>query len=112
MKKVNILKENREFSRIINAYKSNYFKYFNIYIEYNTNDYYKFGISVSKKVGNAVTRNRIKRQIKDIIDKKIYKNNFKCIIIVKKGILDLSYQEISNEVIFALTKLNIVKGDI
>ena len=91
MKKINIVKKNLEFARIIkenNSYKTSSYI---IYIE-RTNDLrYHFGVSVSKKIGNAVIRNKIKRQIKSIIDKKDYKNNFNCIIIVRKNFLNNSF---------------------
>ena len=81
--------------------------FFVIYLEKNTNDIYKFGISASKKVGNAVTRNRVKRQIKSILDKNTYKNNFNCIIIIKKDIIDKSFDEMSKDLNILINKLNI-----
>ena len=99
MKKINIVKKNRDFSRIIKNNRPIKSNLFVIYLEKNTNDIYKFGISASKKVGNAVTRNRLKRQIKSILDKNTYKNNFNCIIIIKKDIIDKSFDEISEFVI-------------
>ena len=112
MKKINIIKENREYSRIIKTcryYKSNY------YVIYKENtkpdDIYKFGISIGKKVGKAVYRNKIKRRIKNILDKKVYKNGFKCIIIVKKRINELSYKEMENELNLILERIDIVKGE-
>ena len=91
MKKINIIKKNLDFARIIkenNSYKTSPYI---IYIERTNEIRYHFGISVSKKIGNAVTRNKIKRQIKSIIDKKDYKNNFNCIIIVRKNFLNNSF---------------------
>ena len=91
MKKINIIKKNQEFARIIknnNSFKNSSYI---IYIERNNEKIHHFGISVSKKLGNAVTRNKIKRQIKSIIDKKGYKNNFNCIIIVRKNFLNNSF---------------------
>ena len=75
MKKINILKENKDFKKIINAEKPFKFKGFIVYKE-NTNNIYKFGISVSKKIGNAVVRNKIKRQVREIISKNNYEKNF------------------------------------
>ena len=111
MKKKNILKENHDFNRMIENIRPLRYKYFNIYIERETNDLYKFGISVGKKVGNAVTRNKIKRRIKDILDKKDYQNSFNCIIMVKKEIVDKTYQEIKLDLENALKKVNIYKGE-
>lgn len=110
MKKRNIVKENKEFNRIIINTKPYKSKSFIIYLEKNTNiDCYKFGISVGKKIGNAVIRNKLKRQIRNIIDKNDYQNQFKCIIILKKRILDLCYDEIENELIENFKKLEIIK---
>lgn len=110
MKKINIIKENREFGRIIQTYKSFKYRDYIIYIERDTNDTYKFGLSIGKKVGNAVTRNKVKRRIKNILDEKVYQNNFNCIIIVKKGIVDKSYAEMREDLFYIVNKLNITKG--
>lgn len=107
MKKINIVKKNRDFSRIIKNNRPIKSNLFVIYLEKNTNDIYKFGISASKKVGNAVTRNRVKRQIKSILDKNIYKNNFNCIIIIKKDIIYKSFDEMSKDLNILINKLNI-----
>ena len=107
MKKINIVKKNRDFSRIIKNNRPIKSNLFVIYLEKNTNDIYKFGISASKKVGNAVTRNRVKRQIKSILDKNTYKNNFNCLIIIKKDIIDKSFDEMSKDLNILINKLNI-----
>lgn len=111
MKKINILKSNEDFGRIIHSNDAIKSKNFIIYIEKNNNDVHKFGISVSKKIGNAVCRNKIKRQIKDIIDKKDYKNNFNCIIIVRKNYLNFSYEENKNNLYHILEKYELEKGE-
>ena len=111
MKKKNIIKESFEFDRIIKNNKSQKYKDYIIYIEYvNSNDYH-FGLSVGKKVGNAVTRNKVKRQLKSIIDKNNYKNGFNCIIIVRKEIIFKSYNEMSNDLNFIIGKLNIIEEE-
>lgn len=110
MKKINILKDNRDFSRIIKNNKSFVHKNFIIYIEKNTEQVYHFGISISKKVGNAVVRNKLKRQIKSILDKKHYKKGFNCIIIVRKSILDLNYQQLEQTLFSVIEKLQIERG--
>ena len=109
MKKINIIRKNDDFARIIktnNPYKT--IPYI-IYIERDTNNLYHFGISVSKKIGNAVTRNKIKRQIKNIIDKKDYKNTFNCIIIVRKNFLNNSFSKNENILLEVFEKYNLFR---
>ena len=108
MKKINILKENRDFSRIISTNKSYKYKDYIIYVE-DSDNVYKFGISVSKKVGNAVTRNKIKRQLKTIIDKYTYQKKFNCIIIVLRSVLTKTYAEMSIDLEKALKNINLIE---
>ena len=109
MKKINILKSNEDFNRIIKSNKSFKFKDYIIYVEKGTEGPYKFGFSVGKKIGNAVVRNKYKRRLKSIIDKKVYQNNFNCIIIVGKGILNRSFQEMESNLFKALDILKLTK---
>lgn len=111
MKKINIIKNNLEYTRIIKSNKPFKYKDYILYIEKNQSGPYKFGISVSKKLGNAVTRNKLKRQIKSIIDQKHYENSFNCIIILRKGILTKNFQQKQDSLFNALKILNIIKED-
>ena len=109
MKKINILKNSRDFDRIIKKYKPYKYKDYIIYLEKETNNVYKFGLSVGKKIGNAVRRNKVNRQIKSIIYQKDYKNNFNCIIIVGKGINERTFEERKENLLIALNNLNLMK---
>ena len=109
MKKINIIKSNDEYNRIIKNYKPYKTKEFLIFVEKNSNEIYQFGFSVSKKIGNAVIRNKIKRQIKNILDKNIYEKSFKCIIMVRRGILDESFNEIEESLNKSLKNIELIK---
>ena len=100
MKKIEIIKSSREYTEIINSSRSKKSKYFSVYYRKN-NDSNKYGITVPKKTGTAVTRNKIKRRIKYIIDnnKKVVHNGYDYVIIVKKGILDLTYKQVEEELL-------------
>ena len=67
MKKLEIIKSSREYTEIINLNKSKKNKYFSIYYRKNNQDN-RYGITIPKKTGTAVVRNKIKRRIKNIID--------------------------------------------
>lgn len=110
MKKQNIIKKNLDFDRIIKNNKSYRYKDYIIYIERKNDDSnYQFGLSVGKKLGNAVTRNKIKRQLKAIIDENNYEKGINCIIIVKKSAIYKSFGEKRADLIEALKKINIIK---
>ena len=95
MKKNEIIKDSQIFNDVINngmCLKNHYYNIF--YLESNFNRPL-FGFAIGKKIGNAVTRNKNKRQLKNIVDKNhnLFSNCYYYIIMVKKDINDLSYQE-------------------
>ena len=108
MDKLHTVKNNRDFYDIIhNGY---YVKnsLYTIYIKSNSLDHYRFGISVSKKLGNAVHRNLYKRQLRSIIDyyKKNYQNGNDYIIILKKDFSLSNYEEKCDLFFNLINKLN------
>jgi ribonuclease P protein component len=111
MKKINIVKKNKEYSEIIKLGKKVSNKYLIIYFTKNELDNYYFGFSVSKKLGNAVLRNKIKRQLKNILDKKTYKKGFKCIIMIKKEFISKEFEEKTNILYDLINQLDIIDGE-
>lgn len=67
------------------------------------------GYIVTKRIGNAVVRNKIKRQFRHII-KDNYQNlmnpGYNYVIIAKYNINQASFSEIKRDIIFCLKKLN------
>ena len=95
MKKREIIKSSNDFNYIINNGKkvgNNLFTIF--YVDTDKNDKL-FGVTTQKKSGNAVIRNKLKRQTKVLIDelKLLFKNHRKYIIIVKKTCLETKYED-------------------
>ena len=105
MKKLNIIKKESDISDIIQTGHKIYNKYYYIYNKENKNNkYYRFCICVSKKLGNAVVRNKNKRQIKDIIDKSnlSFKRDNDYVIILRKDITSLTYDQKRDELLSIL----------
>lgn len=109
MNKDHIVKSNIDFQRIIKNNKPFKYKDYIIYIERNDDSNYRFGFSVGKKIGHAVIRNKIKRQLRSIISKKDYQNGFNCIIIVGSNILNKSYFQMEEDLTKILFNLNLIK---
>ena len=99
MKKKFIVKENRDFSDIMNSGKIKKNKSFVIYSKENDLEYNRYGISVSKKHGNAVFRNKYKRRIRSIIDnyKKDCNKGKDYIIILRRGAIGKSFEELKKD---------------
>lgn len=95
MKKKDTIKSREEYSNLIK--NGSYIKTKEYVIYYLNNDYNKkrFGLAISNKIGNAVTRNKLKRQTREIIDSlnSLFKNNKDYIIMIRKGCLDSSFKE-------------------
>jgi ribonuclease P protein component len=107
MKKYEIVKEHEDFNNIINTGKYKKGKFFVIYNKDNNLDHNRYGIAVSKKNGNAVIRNKLKRQARMILttNKNMFKNNFDYIIIIKRNAVSVDYKELEEDL------LNIIKGE-
>lgn len=65
MKKTVSLNENRMFLRLYRQGKSQVTPYFVIYVKKNRQSFNRLGITATKKIGNAVERNRAKRVIRE-----------------------------------------------
>ena len=98
MRRYEMVKKHSDFDDIINNghYKKN--KGYIIYNKVNELNYTRWGIAVGKKIGDAHIRNRVKRQVREIItsNKKLFKNNRDYIIIVKKSVLEMDFNMMNN----------------
>lgn len=110
MKKEIIIKKSEDINRIINNGKKYNNGYYYIYKDKNDLNKYRFCICVSKKIGNAVTRNKNKRQIKDIIDKSkiMFSNNTDYVIILGRDINKIDFNKKKE---YLINLLNKVEGD-
>lgn len=112
MKKTYRIKKEKEFQRIIQKRQSFANRNFIVYvIEAPDNKHFRVGLSVGKKVGNAVYRNRVKRlmravlfDMKDTIDPK---SNI--ILIARPPAVNLSFEEVSKNIHHVFRLANLVK---
>ena len=113
MKKNEVVKKSLDFDKVINNGKKISNNYYTIFYNKMNNTYPLFGLAISKKIGKAHLRNKIKRQLRMLIsnNKFLFSNGYYYIIMVKKGYLDISYSEKEKELINLIKKENICKND-
>ena len=102
---INKIKKPKDFSLIYNKSQKMHTKYAIIFIKENMNNEQRFGFVASKKTGNAVQRNRIKRLFKEFV--KTHKNKFRENTdyifvgksVLKENIKNLKYKDIEKDII-------------
>jgi len=108
MKKREIVKKSTDYNNIIQNGKKVDNLYFALfYFPGNNLEEAKFGFAISKKITTAVQRNKLKRQIKEIIDKNkfLFPKGQNYIIMIKKRLLTLKYFEIEKELLNVIGKV-------
>ncbi|MEG2457820.1 MAG: ribonuclease P protein component [Bacilli bacterium] len=105
MNKDFIIRKNEDIQKIINCGKKKVNKFFVVYYINNSINHDRFVLSVGKKIGNAVVRNKVKRQLKEILRKNMTYNSRDYVIIVRNGINALDYIYKEREL------MSLLKGD-
>lgn len=96
MKRYEMIKDKKRFNFIIKNGKYNKDKNFVVYsVPSVSPDFSHYGIAIKNSIGNAVTRNRLKRQTRSIIDKnkKLFKNDRDYIIMIREGCLENTFSD-------------------
>lgn len=105
------IRKDYEFRRIYKNGKSFANRYMVVYVMKNRSDNTRIGISVSKKVGNAVTRNRIRRIIKESyrlnVDPKV-KKGYDLVFISRVAAKDADYKTIEKSICGLVKKAGVL----
>lgn len=111
MKKTYRIKKEKEFQQIITERRSYANRNFVVYCTTeDAQNHFRVGISVGKRVGNAVVRNAVKRKIRTILyqlREDIAPCNF--IIIARAGVQDLDFEALQKNIIHVLKLAQIMK---
>ena len=111
MKVINRIKNNQEF--VFTVRKGNVLKHSPFIVHFIKNDknVCRIGLSVSKKIGNAVTRNRVKRQTRAMCDSLVNytSHTFDVVVVIKAEFLNNSFDDNKNILNDLLSKIGITK---
>ncbi|WP_223702790.1 ribonuclease P protein component [Sutcliffiella deserti] len=111
MKKEQRIKKSKEFQHVFQKGKSMANRQFVVYaLEKKGQPYFRIGLSVSKKIGNAVVRNRIKRLIRQALleMKEQLSQEVDIVIIARKPTSDMTYEEVQKSLQHVLRKLPVL----
>ena len=112
MKKELRIKKNKEFQAAFQKGQSFANRQFVVYsLKKEGQDHYRIGLSVSKKIGNAVTRNRIKRYVRQSIfelnDQLAPGNDY--VIIARKPAAEMDFFEVKKSLTHVLKVGKVLK---
>jgi len=102
--KENHLRKKKDFEKVYNEGKQINCKYFICFILKNDLNLPRLGLTVSKKIGKAVIRNRVKRLLREIfrLNKHLIKEPVDIIINAKKNIIEADFQKLSKSYQYVL----------
>lgn len=115
MRKEYRIKDNKEFQHVFDAGKSFANRQLVIYYirksPQDQQEHFRIGISVGKKIGNAVTRNRIKRYLRQSfreLETRIIPT-LNIVVIARQPTKDMNYREVKKSVVHLLSKQQLFK---
>ncbi len=82
-----------------------------LYVRKNEINFTRIGYSITKKIGNAVVRNKIRRRMKEII--RLNYNDllegYDLVLIPKRNVVDITYEELENAILHILQISKLLK---
>ncbi|NNU90747.1 MULTISPECIES: ribonuclease P protein component [Anoxybacillus] len=109
MKKKYRIKKNDEFQEVFKKGKSVANRQFVLYVlDKPEQPYFRIGLSVSKKIGKAVVRNRVKRYIRQVFQEERDRVQVgkDYVIIARVPVATMEYEEVRKSLVHVLRRAN------
>ena len=105
------IKKSSEIEQVMKNGRSKANPYFIVYKYKKTdNENFRIAISVGKKIGNAVERNKVKRYIRNVTTehKQTIASNYDYFVIARKGVKELDYVSFKEKLEQLYKKMDII----
>ena len=105
------IKKNHEFRRLYNKGKTAVTPFFVVYSLNRRQDVNRLGFTVSSKLGNAVTRNRIRRRLREVcrLNADRLSAGHDIVIVARSRALTADFTALCNAFIRACTELGMIR---
>ncbi len=105
------LKKTEDFRKVYKTGKSCANRLLVMYVRKNGSDRNRLGISVSKKVGNSVTRHHIARLLRESyrLHEEMFHSGWDIVVVARAGAKNASYHEIKSALMHLGNLQNILK---
>ena len=100
-----------QFSQVYNRGKSWAVPYLAVKLLSNQLDYYRCGIVVSKKIGKAVARNRVRRRLREIIRQMAIEPGWDIIFVARPEIINAEFAAIKDAITGIFSRAGLLSED-
>jgi ribonuclease P protein component len=113
MEKMYRLRSNMEFKKVYNEGKNYWNRNLILFRKKNNLGYTRVGYTITKKIGNSVVRNKLRRQMKEIYRLNFDKidNNYDLIFLPKKNAVDISFKELESAMLHIMKLARVIKKE-
>lgn len=101
------LKKDKQFSYVYKKGKKHHSQHLTLFSVESKFKNYRIGYAISKKIGKANKRNKLKRRLREIIRKSDYPKNFhNYVVMAKIGSAEIDFKNLENQVKIIFDKAN------
>ena len=113
LKRINRLKKRYQFNYVYKSGEHFSGEHMVLYVASSKTKNIKVGLAVTKKVGHAVVRNKVRRRLREIIKKQVpnLKQNNNIIVVARDNITEASFEKLSNEFLKLIKKANLINEE-
>lgn len=113
LKRNNRLKKRYQFNYVYKSGEHFSNEHIVLYVASSKTKFIKVGFAVTKKVGHAVVRNKIRRRLREIVKKQLplLKQNYNIIIVARENVTEASFEILKLEFEKLIKKANLLKNE-